>query len=148
MSLTDTTDLKVSSVTVTAPASAGSGVAFVVTVDAPTLEDQTVDDQAPIECAIEAGPNDTTVAPAGSEQRRPLVVQIAGTTMGSGDDDLGRIGKGLGAALQAYNDAVGSFERRLLPMGRRLDELKVSEQTKRDLVAPQPIDEEPRKVSS
>ncbi len=63
-------------------------------------------------------------------------------------DDLDRIGKGLAAALKAYNDAVGSFDRRLLPMGRRLEELKVSEQTKRNLVAPQPIDEEPRKISS
>ncbi len=63
-------------------------------------------------------------------------------------DDLERLGKGLGVALKAYNDAVGSFDRRLLPMGRRLEELKVSEQTKRDLVAPQPIDEEPRKLSS
>jgi DNA recombination protein RmuC len=63
-------------------------------------------------------------------------------------DDLERLGKGLGVALKAYNDAVGSFDRRLLPMGRRLEELKVSEQTKRDLIAPQPIDEEPRKLSS
>ena len=62
-------------------------------------------------------------------------------------DDLERLGKGLGVALKAYNDAVGSFDRRLLPMGRRLEELKVSEQTKRDLAAPQPIDEEPRKLS-
>jgi DNA recombination protein RmuC len=63
-------------------------------------------------------------------------------------DDLERLGKGLGAALRAYNDAVGSFDRRLMPMGRRLEELKVSEQTKRDLAAPQPIEEEPRKLSS
>lgn len=62
-------------------------------------------------------------------------------------DDLERLGKGLGVALKAYNDAVGSFDRRLLPMGRRLEELKVSEQTKRNLAAPQPIDEEPRKLS-
>lgn len=63
-------------------------------------------------------------------------------------DDLDRLGKGLGAALKAYNQAVGSFDRRILPMGRRLEELKVSEQTKRDLATPQPIDEEPRKLSS
>lgn len=62
-------------------------------------------------------------------------------------EDLEKIGKGLGAALKAYNDAVGSFDRRLLPMGRRLEELKVSEQTKRDLATPEPIDEEPRKIS-
>lgn len=63
-------------------------------------------------------------------------------------DDLEKMGKGLGVALKAYNDAVGSFDRRILPMGRRLEELKISEQTKRDLAAPQPIDEEPRKLSS
>ena len=63
-------------------------------------------------------------------------------------DDLERVGKGLGVALKAYNDAVGSFDRRLLPMGRRLEELKVSEQTKRDLATPEAIDEEPRKISS
>lgn len=63
-------------------------------------------------------------------------------------DDLDRVGKGLGIALKAYNDAVGSFDRRLRPMGRKLEELKISEQTKRDLVAPEAIDEEPRKISS
>lgn len=62
-------------------------------------------------------------------------------------DDLERVGKGLGTALKAYNDAVGSFDRRVLPMGRRLEELKVSEQTKRDLVSPRPIDDDPRKLS-
>ena len=63
-------------------------------------------------------------------------------------DDLERLGKGLNTALGAYNDAVGSFDRRLLPMARRLEELKVSEQTKRDLKAPQPIDGEPRKLAN
>ena len=62
-------------------------------------------------------------------------------------DDLDRVGKGLGAALAAYNQAVGSFNRRLRPMARRLEELKVSEQTKRDLKSPQPIDTEPRKLA-
>lgn len=63
-------------------------------------------------------------------------------------EDLERLGKGLNTALGAYNDAVGSFDRRLLPMARRLEELKVSEQTKRDLKAPEPIEGEPRKLSS
>jgi DNA recombination protein RmuC len=61
--------------------------------------------------------------------------------------ELEGIRKGLKSALDAYNRAVGSFDRRLLPMGRRLSELKVSEQSKRELVAPEPIDEEPRRVS-
>lgn len=62
-------------------------------------------------------------------------------------DDLDRLGKGLNSALTAYNAAVGSFDRRLLPMARRLEELKVSEQTKRDLKAPQSIEGEPRKLA-
>jgi DNA recombination protein RmuC len=62
-------------------------------------------------------------------------------------EDLERLGKGLTTALGAYNDAVGSFDRRLLPMARRLEELKVSEQTKRDLKPPQPIEGDPRKLS-
>ena len=61
--------------------------------------------------------------------------------------ELEGVRKGLKSALDAYNRAVGSFDRRLLPMGRRLSELKVSEQSKRDLTAPQPIDEEPRRIS-
>ncbi len=61
--------------------------------------------------------------------------------------ELEGVRKGLKSALDAYNRAVGSFDRRLLPMGRRLAELKVSEQSKRDLTAPEPIDEEPRRIS-
>ena len=44
---------------------------------------------------------------------------------------------------ETFTAAVGSFDRRLLPMARRLEELKVSEQTKRDLKAPEPIEGEP-----
>jgi DNA recombination protein RmuC len=61
--------------------------------------------------------------------------------------ELEGVRKGLKAALDAYNRAVGSFDRRLVPMGRKLSELKVSEQSKRDLSAPEPIDEEPRRIS-
>ena len=61
-------------------------------------------------------------------------------------EELIGVGRGLGQALDAYNRAVGSFERRLLPMGRRLDELKVAEQTRRQLEAPPPIDDEVRRL--
>ena len=61
--------------------------------------------------------------------------------------ELEGVRKGLKSALDAYNRAVGSFDRRLMPMGRKLSELKVSEQSKRDLSAPEPIDEEPRRIS-
>jgi DNA recombination protein RmuC len=59
-------------------------------------------------------------------------------------EDLSTVGRGLRSALDAYNRAVGSFNHRLMPMGRRLEELKVSEQTRRDLGAPEIIDERPR----
>ncbi len=59
-------------------------------------------------------------------------------------DDLGRAGRGLKTAVDAYNAAVGSFERRFLPMGQRLAELKVTEQSRRELTAPEPLDVTPR----
>jgi DNA recombination protein RmuC len=39
-------------------------------------------------------------------------------------EHLGRVGGGLRAALKGYNDAVGSWESRVLPSGRKLEELK------------------------
>ena len=62
-------------------------------------------------------------------------------------EDLSRVGGGLRAALKAYNAAVGSFDRRLIPMSRRLEEMRVSEQTKREVSAPNPILDEPRQVT-
>ncbi|HMB70092.1 MAG TPA: DNA recombination protein RmuC [bacterium] len=59
---------------------------------------------------------------------------------------LGRMGKGLEDAVSAFNDAVGSFERRFLPMGRRLDEMKALDAPKRTLEAPPPVDEVPRRA--
>ena len=59
-------------------------------------------------------------------------------------EELTGMGRGLSQALEAYNRAVGSFERRLLPMGRRLDEMKVAEQARRRLESPPPIEEEVR----
>ena len=59
-------------------------------------------------------------------------------------EDLSATGRGLKTALDAYNRAVGSFNHRLIPMGRRLEELKVSEQSRRDLGAPEIIEERPR----
>jgi len=59
-------------------------------------------------------------------------------------DDLGRAGRGLTTAVKAYNDAVGSFERRFMPMGQKLVELKVTEQSRRELAAPEPLAVTPR----
>jgi DNA recombination protein RmuC len=59
-------------------------------------------------------------------------------------DDLGRAGRGLTTAVKAYNDAVGSYERRFLPMGQKLADLKVTEQSRRELSAPEPLAVTPR----
>jgi DNA recombination protein RmuC len=63
-------------------------------------------------------------------------------------DDLARAGRGLKTAVDAFNAAVGSFERRILPMGQKLEALKVTEQTKRRISAPQVLTEGPRTVSA
>jgi DNA recombination protein RmuC len=55
-------------------------------------------------------------------------------------EELAGVGKGLQSAIDAYNRARGSFEHRLLPMGRRLEEMRVTEQSRRELTAPEPID--------
>lgn len=63
-------------------------------------------------------------------------------------EDFQRVGKGLKTALDAYNTAVGSYERRLMPMGRRLEEMNIAEQARRRLGSPDPIDEVPRQSST
>ena len=54
--------------------------------------------------------------------------------------DLSDMGRGLATALSAYNRAVGSYDRRLIPMGRRLEEMMVTLQTKRHLETPAGIE--------
>jgi len=58
--------------------------------------------------------------------------------------DLGRAGRGLTTAVKAFNEAVGSYERRFLPMGQKLADLKVTEQSRRTLAAPDPVALTPR----
>jgi DNA recombination protein RmuC len=41
-------------------------------------------------------------------------------------DHLDRVGGGLKSALKGYNDAVGSWESRVLPAGRKLEQLKAT----------------------
>jgi DNA recombination protein RmuC len=55
-------------------------------------------------------------------------------------EELSGVGKGLQGAIDAYNRAVGSFDRRLMPMAGRLEELKAAEQSKRRLAAPEAIE--------
>ena len=59
-------------------------------------------------------------------------------------EDLAKTGRGLKTAVDAYNSAVGSFERRFLPMGQKLENLKVTEQARRKLAAPERLGEGPR----
>ena len=61
-------------------------------------------------------------------------------------DDLAKAGRGLKTAVDAYNVAVGSFERRFLPMGQKLVDLKVTEQSRRELAAPEPLAVTPRMI--
>jgi DNA recombination protein RmuC len=41
---------------------------------------------------------------------------------------LHKIGGGLKSALNSYNDAIGSWESRIIPAGRKLEQLKAAEQ--------------------
>ena len=63
-------------------------------------------------------------------------------------EHLGRVGKGLRASVGAFNQAVGSFERRVLPAGRRLEEMRVAENTKAALRAPEPLAETVRSIAT
>jgi DNA recombination protein RmuC len=62
-------------------------------------------------------------------------------------EHLGRVGKGLRGAVDAYNAAVGSFESRIIPTGRRLEEMKVSERARRQIDAPPAVDKSPRELN-
>jgi DNA recombination protein RmuC len=59
---------------------------------------------------------------------------------------LSGVGKGLQTALARYNDAVGSFETRVLPQGRKLEELQAA--TGEKLPSPAPLEIAPRPVAA
>ena len=61
-------------------------------------------------------------------------------------EDLARMRKGLTTAIDAFNSAVGSFEGRFLPMGRKLEEFKAASGASRRLESPAPLEEAPRLV--
>ena len=53
---------------------------------------------------------------------------------------LEKMGRGLASAVDAYNRAVASFEHRLVPLGNRLKDLRISGRGKRQLTAPRAVD--------
>jgi DNA recombination protein RmuC len=57
---------------------------------------------------------------------------------------LSDMGKGLETAVSAYNKGVASFQRRLLPMGKQLEELRATDHAKRGLESPESVDAAPR----
>jgi DNA recombination protein RmuC len=59
-------------------------------------------------------------------------------------NELGGVGKSLQGAIEAYNRAVGSFDLRLMPMARRLEEMKVAETSRRSVEPPRGIDDSAR----
>jgi len=58
-------------------------------------------------------------------------------------EHLGRIGVGLRQAVGAYDRAVGSFDRRFVPMARRLEALHAVDGARRRLEAPEALDVAP-----
>ena len=59
-------------------------------------------------------------------------------------EHLDKVGAGLRQAVTAYDRAVGSFDARFIPMGRRLEEMRVTESARRTLTEPAPVDALPR----
>ena len=60
-------------------------------------------------------------------------------------EHIQRVGKGLNTATGAYNDAIGSLERNMLPKARRIQELGAGDKT--ELPELEPLDTTPRQLS-
>jgi DNA recombination protein RmuC len=61
-----------------------------------------------------------------------------------GGEHLVKMGKGLTSAVRAYNAAVGSYERRVLPVGKKLEDLEATRGTQNKLVGPEEVQEDVR----
>ena len=59
---------------------------------------------------------------------------------------LSGVGRGLNAALTKYNEAVGSFDARVLPQGRKLEELQAA--SGEALASPPPVEIAPRPLAA
>lgn len=63
-------------------------------------------------------------------------------------DHLAKAGRGLAGAVDAYNKAVGSLERSVLPQARRFQELGVVGVSEKELVELEQVDSAPRRPQS
>ncbi len=63
-------------------------------------------------------------------------------------EHLAAIGRGLDGALKSYNEAVGSYEARVLPKGRQLEELQAPGAAERALPALPAIARRPRSLAA
>jgi DNA recombination protein RmuC len=63
-------------------------------------------------------------------------------------EHLGKVGRGLGTAVDAYNSAVGSFEKRVVPAGEKLKELKAVEGAKKEIGGVEILDEQVRRLEA
>jgi DNA recombination protein RmuC len=61
-------------------------------------------------------------------------------------EHMGRVGGGLGNAIKAYNDMVGSLESRVLPSARKLEELQFADPSK-PIEDPERVDLAPRQLA-
>jgi len=48
-------------------------------------------------------------------------------------EDLAKVGRGLSTAVGAFNASIGTYESRILPAGKKIESLKVTEGTQRKL---------------
>ncbi|MCH2102289.1 MAG: DNA recombination protein RmuC, partial [Planctomycetes bacterium] len=55
-------------------------------------------------------------------------------------EHLGKLGKSLNTVVERYEDTRGSFEKRLLPMGRDIEKLSVSEEQGKKMTLPRTVD--------
>jgi DNA recombination protein RmuC len=60
-------------------------------------------------------------------------------------DPLAKVGRALGSAVGSYNEAVGSFDSRVLPQLRRMEESGAK--SERELTSPAPVEATPRPLS-
>ncbi len=68
--------------------------------------------------------------------------------LGKFSEYLGKMGRGLSQAIGAYDDAVGSFEARVLPQARQLEELHVTSKGTQGLESPGKLEKSPRKLQA